>query len=354
MRPSRHATNRAPRQYRTSLHVLPPLPADSLAMALTVAGDAVGYVRNGHALNDGLTALWQHYPELPPATRGAAQDMLYGTLRDYGRGEFMLSRLLQQPLSEATVDGLLRVALHRLEVRTDTAHTIVDQAVEAAARIARGGLKSLVNGVLRNALRQWEDLLAACERNEEASLRHPQWWIDKLRRASPQGWRVQLTAANTHPPMSLRINRRRTSMAAALQLLETAGHEAHPLGDYALHVAKPGPVASLPGFAEGLLSVQDWGAQQAATLLDLHDGQRVLDACAAPGGKTAHMLELADVQITALDSDPARAPAGLRRSLRASVCRPRSRLPIAVKARPGGTASPSTASWLMCPAPLRA
>jgi 16S rRNA (cytosine967-C5)-methyltransferase len=276
-------------------------------MALTVAGDAIGYVRNGHALNDGLLALWRHYPELPPATRGAAQDMIYGTLRDYGRGEFMLSRLLQQPLTEPTIDGLLRVALHRLEVRTDTAHTVVDQAVEAAARIARGGLKGLVNGVLRNALRKWDSLIADCEQNEVASLRHPQWWIDRIRKAAPESWREQLAAANTHPPMSLRVNRRKTTMAATLAALAEAGQGVHVLGEFAIHIDKPVPVASLPGVSEGLLSVQDWGAQQAALLLDLQEGQRVLDACSAPGGKAGHMLELADIELTALDSDPARA-----------------------------------------------
>ncbi|MDB5801361.1 MAG: sun [Rhodocyclales bacterium] len=298
-------------------------------MALTVAGDAVGYVRNGHALNDGLTALWRHYPDLPPATRGAAQDMIYGTLRDYGRGEFMLSRLLQQPLTEPTIDGLLRVALHRLEVRADTAHTVVDQAVEASARIARGGLKGLVNGVLRNALRQWDSLIAACEGSEEASLRHPQWWIDKVRKAAPETWQSQLAAANTHPPMSLRINRRKITTAAALDLLKADGHDVRALGDYAVHITRPVPVASLPGFADGLLSVQDWGAQQAAMLLDLHDGQRVLDACAAPGGKAAHMLEFADVAVTALDADPARtrrveeqlARLGLSASVKTANCR---------------------------------
>ncbi|MEC5385395.1 16S rRNA (cytosine(967)-C(5))-methyltransferase RsmB [Uliginosibacterium sp. H3] len=308
---------------------LPPLPADSLAMALTVAGDAIGYVRNGHALNDGFTALWRHYPDLPASTRGAAQDMIYGTLRDYGRGEFLLSRLLQQPLTEPTIDGLLRVALHRLEVRADTAHTVVDQAVEAAARIARGGLKGLVNGVLRNALRQWDSLMAAAELNEEARLRHPKWWITRLRKSAPENWREQLLAANTHPPMSLRINRRRTTLAAATTALQTAGIAYRPLGDFSLILDKPVPVASLPGYAEGLLSVQDWGAQQAAALLDLQDGQRVLDACAAPGGKTAHMLESADLQLMALDADPERAQRvetqlarlGLSASVKAADCR---------------------------------
>ncbi|MDB5813735.1 MAG: sun [Rhodocyclales bacterium] len=333
MRPSRpgQSSPRSTSAPRPAQPTLPPLAVDSLAMALTVAGDAIGYVRNGHALNDGLIALWRHYPDLPLATRGAAQDMIYGTLRDYGRGEFLLSRLLQQPLSEPTIDGLLRVALHRLEVRADTAHTVVDQAVEAAARIARGGLKGLVNGVLRNALRQWDSLIAACESNEEAHLRHPQWWIDKLRRAAPETWQAQLAAANTHPPMSLRINRRRTTLAAALEMLSAAGHDTHPLGEYAVHLRKPVAVANLPGFANGLLSIQDWGAQQAATLLDLHDGQRVLDACAAPGGKTAHMLELADVHVTALDADPQRTQRideqltrlGLTATIKTADCRQR-------------------------------
>jgi 16S rRNA (cytosine967-C5)-methyltransferase len=298
-------------------------------MALTVAGDAIGYVRNGHALNDGFTALWRHYPDLPASTRGAAQDMIYGTLRDYGRGEFLLGRLLQQPLTEPTIDGLLRVALHRLEVRADTAHTVVDQAVEAAARIARGGLKGLVNGVLRNALRQWDSLITAADFDEQARLRHPTWWITRLRKGSPENWREQLLAANTHPPMSLRVNRRKTTMAAALATLQDAGHAVRQLGDWAIHVEKPVPVASLPGIAEGLLSVQDWGAQQAATLLDLRDGQRVLDACAAPGGKTAHMLESADLELVALDADPERAQRveqqlarlGLSASVKAADCR---------------------------------
>lgn len=331
-RPAPVAMRSDARGMRASQPALPPLATDSLAMALTVAGDALGYVRNGHALNDGLNALWRHYPDLPPATRGAAQDMIYGTLRDYGRGEFILARLLQQPLTEPTIDGLLRVALHRLEVRPELAHTLVDQAVEAAARIARGGLKGLVNGVLRNALRQWAALVTAADADEVASLRHPQWWIDKLRAQSPNDWRTQLAAANTHPPMSLRINRRRSSLESGLAALRESGHAADILGSadrFALRMGKPIPVASLPGYAQGLLSVQDWGAQQAASLLDVHDGLRVLDACAAPGGKTAHLLELADLDLLALDADPARLRRvaeqldrlGLRADLKAADCR---------------------------------
>lgn len=307
----------------------PPLPADSMAMAFMVAAHAVASVREGRALNDGFAALWQQFPDLPASTRGAAQDFIYGTLRDYGRGACLLSKLMQQPLTEPVTDALLRVALHRLEARVDIAHTTVDQAVEAAAHIARGGLKGLVNGVLRNALRQWPNLMAACKGDEEANLRHPQWWIAAARRNHPERWRELLAETNTHPPMSLRINLRRTTIADARTLLDGAGIATKQLGERALNVLKPVPVASLPGYAEGLLSVQDWGAQQAVALLDLQDGQRVLDACAAPGGKTAHMLELADLTLTALDADPQRAQRvegqlarlGLAARVRAADCR---------------------------------
>lgn len=271
-----------------------------------VAAEAIAHVRAGHALNDGLNSLWAAHPELPAATRGAAQDLIYGTLRDYGRGDAMLARLLRQPLTEATIDALLRVALHRLEVRPDTAHTVVDQAVEVSARVARGGLKGLVNAVLRNAMRQRDTLANALARNPETHYRHPLWWIERLKRNRPQGWEAALEAANQHPPMTLRINPRRGDPAETLAQLVAAGHHGRALGPLAWRLDHPVPIASVPGFAEGRLSVQDWGAQQAAPLLDVKAGMRVLDACAAPGGKTAHLLELHDCQLTAIDPDPRR------------------------------------------------
>ncbi|MFT3734668.1 MAG: 16S rRNA (cytosine(967)-C(5))-methyltransferase RsmB [Rhodocyclaceae bacterium] len=325
---ARRLANKSARDQRQA-PALPPLPADSLALALTIAAEGVAKVRSGQALNDGLASLWAAHPDLPASTRGAAQDMLYGTLRDYARSEVMLRQLMQQALTEPVIDGLLRVALHRLEVRPDQAHTVVDQAVEAAARIARGGLKGLTNGVLRNALRQWDALVAAAERDDEGRYRHPRWWINATRRNHPEHWQAILQGANTHPPMCLRINRRVTTLAAEQALLSEAGIATRALGDWALLLERPVPVASLPGYAEGRLSVQDWGAQQAALLLDLQPGQRVLDACAAPGGKTAHMLELADLQLTALDADPLRARRvsdqlerlGLTATVQAADCR---------------------------------
>lgn len=329
----RTASSRRPqadgRGHRPHPVKLPPLPAGSLAEALSIASDGLQAVIEGYALNDGLAALWQGHPDISPATRGAVQDLLYGSLRDYGRGAAILNRLLSTPLSETRISALLLIALFRLETRPDTAHTVVDQAVEAAARLAGGNFKGLVNGVLRNALRRWPELTAELAGDEVAHWRHPQWWIDAVRSNWPQHWQDILRANNSHPPMSLRINRRKLALDAYTQQLSAAGIAFEPQGDFALQLPNPCPVAQLPGYAEGQVSVQDWGAQQAAALLDLRDGQRVLDACAAPGGKACAMLERADIQLTALELEDKRAQRisealsrlGLQAEVRTADCR---------------------------------
>ncbi|MDP5238478.1 16S rRNA (cytosine(967)-C(5))-methyltransferase RsmB [Uliginosibacterium sp. 31-16] len=301
------ANTRSDHARRPPPRALPPLPAGSLGEALLVASDALAAVLKGYALNDGLLGLWRAYPDLSPATRGAAQDLIYSTLRDCGRGTAILSRLLSKPLEEPRIEALLLIALHRLESRPDTAHTVVDQAVEAAARLAEGRLKALVNGVLRNALRQWPELIAALNADPVARWRHPEWWIKKVQSQHPEHWESLLAGNNDHPPMSLRINPQRTALADYTAALQAADIAFEPLGPLALRLDNPRPVAQLPGFAEGQVSVQDWGAQQAASLLDVQDGQRVLDACAAPGGKTAHLLELAAVDLLALELEESRS-----------------------------------------------
>jgi 16S rRNA (cytosine967-C5)-methyltransferase len=199
------------------------------------------------------------------------------------------------------------VALHRLEARPETAHTIVNQAVEAAAHVAGGRFKGLVNGVLRNALRQDHAIRAMLESRPETHWRHPQWWIEAVQQEYPDRWQAVLVANNGRAPMSLRVNCRRSTVQDFLAELRTAGLKASHLGAQGLQLEAACPVAGLHGFADGRVSVQDWGAQQAAVLLDVHDGQRALDACAAPGGKTAHILELADVDLLALELEDERA-----------------------------------------------
>jgi len=244
---------------------------------------------------------------LPAPLRAATMDLAYPALRAFGRGDFLLGLLLERPVKDAAARSLLLLALTRLEARPQEAHTTVDQAVTAAARLARGQFKGLVNGVLRNFLRRREELLALADADPVAYRQHPAWWIARLRQDHPAHWEAILAAGNSHPPLCLRVNRRRVTGADFLNQLAAAGIAARALDATAILIEKPLPVERIPGFAAGLCSVQDWGAQAAAGLLDVHAGMRVLDACAAPGGKAAHLLESADIELTALDVDAPRA-----------------------------------------------
>jgi 16S rRNA (cytosine967-C5)-methyltransferase len=167
--------------------------------------------------------------------------------------------------------------------------------------------KGLVNAVMRNFQRRMPELLSEIEATEPGRYRHSQWWIDELRLAYPHEWESVLLESNRHPPMVLRANRRRLSASAYLEKLDRAGILARALGQDAVLLEKPCRVERLPGFAAGEVSVQDAGAQRAAPFLDVRDGMRVLDACAAPGGKTGHLLELADCELVAADADGVRA-----------------------------------------------
>lgn len=309
-------------------HTPPSLAEDSLGHALLTSAELIAEVVGGTTLTDALARLWDARPATPAGVRGAILDLTYGTLRDYGRQDFILGKLLQKPLPEP-LQSLLRVALHRLAVRPDTAHTVVDQAVSAAATLLGGKFKGVANGVLRNALRQAGELVQGADADMVAEHRHPPWWIRRLKGQYPQKWRTILAAGNSHPPMALRVNPRRASDDEVLADFAAAGIAVKRLAPGTLRLEQPIPVSRIPGFAEGCVSVQDAGAQHAARHLDLADGQRVLDACAAPGGKSAHILETADVDLTALDADPLRvrritdnlARLGLGADVKAADCR---------------------------------
>ncbi len=276
------------------------LPLNSLAYALLQASRIDTAVFGGQSLADGLLG------RVEPEARPAVQDLVYGSLRAYGRGDFYLSKLLQKPLASDEVRALLLVAIYRLETRPDAAHTVVDQAVSAAAAVAGGNFKALVNGVLRNFLRQQAALTAEFAADPVASAMHPDWWLAQLQAAYPQDWPAIVAAGNSPPPMGLRVNTRRVSRDDYIMKLAAEGIPAKPVGECGLALDKPVPVDALPGFADGLVSVQDPGAQMAATLLDPAPGSRVLDACAAPGGKTAHLLERGEIDLLALDLKPSR------------------------------------------------
>jgi 16S rRNA (cytosine967-C5)-methyltransferase len=250
-------------------------------------------------------SLVQKNPGWPDNAWGAIRDLAWNTLRNYGRGDLTLAHFLSKPLP-TPVRALLLVAIQRLEQRPEQAHTVVNQAVDAVSR-QNAGLKGIVNGVLRNILRQSDNLPMWRAVDPVAHYAHPAWWIERVRRQYENDWEAILAASNLHPPMSLRVNRRRATVDGYMSELAAAGIRARRLANDALLLERPQPVSRLPGFEEGRVSVQDAGAQWAAIWLEARNGERVLDACAAPGGKSAHLLELGDIELTALELDPVRA-----------------------------------------------
>lgn len=275
----------------------------SLQIAQQVAAQVVSQVLAGHNLNQVLDATLRTQPTLTIQQRAAIQDFSYGTLRYYGRLQAQLDALLQKPLTDQRVRFLLLVALYQLNYDRASDFTVVNQAVEAARKIKKPWAAGLVNGVLRNFLRQKSALEQQLDHDEVARYSYPQWWINKIKQAYPADWQTILEAGNQHPPMTLRVNRRLGTSDDYCQALIAADVSVHTHTETAITLEKPVPVQQLPGFEQGRVSVQDAGAQYAAALLDVTDGMRVLDACCAPGGKTGHLLELADLNLLALDAD---------------------------------------------------
>jgi 16S rRNA (cytosine967-C5)-methyltransferase len=277
------------------------LPPDSLAYALRASAALItGVLRNGESLNRALAAA-----PIASVAKPVVQDISFNTLREYGLLNAFLLRLCSRKL-DAPVYGVCLAALYLLHHRAENDYVAVDQAVRALADFKGGAARGLVNAVLRNFLRQRDALLHSAELTDEARYSHPQWWVSNLRRTFPTDWEVILAAGNTAPPLCLRVNRRRASVDQYLRRLALAGIAANASGGVAVTLAKPRPVGDIPGFAEGHVSVQDAGAQRAVEYLQLDDRMRVLDACAAPGGKSGHILEQAVVDLLALDLDPQR------------------------------------------------
>lgn len=284
------------------------LAPDSLAFALSGAARALADVEAGQALPRALAAAFG-LPGVTPAARGAMQDLAYRSLRRRGTAQALLHALADKPPSQPRLRALLCSALALLSDDDPAypAHTLVDQAVEACAadgELARA--KGMVNAVLRRFLRERDALMAKVMQDDEARLNYPAWWIAAMRAAWPQQADAVLAAGNRQPPLTLRVNRRKTSVDDYLARLAAAGIAAQATGAQGVKMARALPVNQIPGFADGCASVQDAAAQLAAPLLDLQDGMRVLDACAAPGGKTGHLLELATLDLLALDQDAER------------------------------------------------
>ncbi|WP_432723727.1 16S rRNA (cytosine(967)-C(5))-methyltransferase RsmB [Jeongeupia wiesaeckerbachi] len=260
-------------------------------------------VMAGKTLTDALAEVWRADPELKPQQRGAIQDVCYGALRQLGLLNTMLDTLLSKPVHETELRALLLVGIYQLNFTRAAPYTVVDHAVKVAAHTGTGQGKGLVNAILRNFLRRRDELVKDARRTDAGHWSHPDWWIAAMRKAYPSAWRSVLEQSNQHPPMTLRVNRRQGTTDAYLAELAAVGIDARALDDTAILLTHPVGVDKLPGFFDGRVSVQDWGAQHAARLLDVQAGMRVLDACAAPGGKTGHLLELADLDLLAIDVD---------------------------------------------------
>ncbi|MGH8806462.1 MAG: 16S rRNA (cytosine(967)-C(5))-methyltransferase RsmB [Noviherbaspirillum sp.] len=283
------------------------LKPDSLAFSLWGAARAVAQVKAGTALPQALAGV---FAQAPAQARGAMQDIAYRAMRQLGRTEALIELVANKPPSSPELRGLLCCALALMTDASDTPYesfTVVDQAVTATAADAKTApAKGMVNAVLRRFLRERDALLQQVLQQRDAQWNYPAWWIDATAAAYPHDWQAILEAGNRLPPLSLRVNRRKTSVDDYLHMLAQNGIAATRIGPSAVRLQRPLPVTQIPGFVAGLASVQDAAAQLAAPLLDLHDGMRVLDACAAPGGKTCHMLESAELDLLALDSDAKR------------------------------------------------
>ena len=263
-------------------------------------------VLRGRSLTPVLDEIRARNRQLAPNQRAAIQDLAFGGCRWLGTLRAVLAQLLRAPLVDEEVEALLLIALYQLQWTRAARHAVVDGAVRTAVALAKPAAKGLVNGVLRSFLRQRETSMEGARTTDVGRFSYPQWWIDEVKAAWPSQWAEILDAGNLHPPMTLRVNCRKTDTLSYRTGLARAGVDARAIGPAALLLAKPMPVQALPGFAQGLVSVQDLAAQYASQMLDLARGQRVLDACAAPGGKTAHILELCDVELLALDRDAER------------------------------------------------
>lgn len=248
----------------------------------------------------------------PPADQALIQELCYGALRLLPRLEALSARLLNRPLkkSDRDLDALILLGLYQLIAMNTAEHAAVAATVEASRVLGKPHKAALVNALLRRFLRERESLLAEVERDPDMRWLFPAWLLASLRADWPDDWEQIVEASNARAPMALRVNRRRLDREGYAAQLAAAGLAVSSIDgcEMGLMLERPCPTRDLPGFADGLVSIQDSGAQLAAQLLDAQPGQRVLDACAAPGGKTAAILERAgdNLDLVALDNDATR------------------------------------------------
>ncbi|TAG06000.1 MAG: 16S rRNA (cytosine(967)-C(5))-methyltransferase RsmB [Betaproteobacteria bacterium] len=235
------------------------------------------------------------------ASRSALADLVLGTLRFFGETRGIVRQFVRAK-PEPLIEAILWVAVYQLAHSKTASHVVVSQAVAAVEAVNRGA-KGFANAVLRNYQRAPEAALAKARDTDEGEWNHPAWWVKRVRADHPEWWELILRGGNAQGPLTLRINPRKTTQEKLVAAFKRKEIELDVLSDATVVMKRARSVQRLPGFAEGWFSVQDAGAQLAAPLLGAKTGMRVLDACAAPGGKAAHILELSDCSLVALDID---------------------------------------------------
>ena len=284
--------------------------APALSQQLAEVARALQAILAGQSGTQALAAV-------PQRLRPGVQALLFQVLRQLGRAQALRAELAPRT-PPPRVNALLCTALALAWDEAQAPYppfTLVNQAVEAAKRGPAQRQAAFINACLRRFLRERDALVHKTDAQPQALWNHPQWWIDRLKQDHPDHWQQILEANNRHAPMTLRVNRLQGTVAQYQELLSAQQMDAKPVADSGLELAQPQPVQALPGFAQGRVSVQDAAAQMAAPLLlqglDLAQPLRVLDACAAPGGKTAHLLEYAGagapLLVTALEIDAQRS-----------------------------------------------
>ncbi|MEO9357388.1 16S rRNA (cytosine(967)-C(5))-methyltransferase RsmB [Ectopseudomonas guguanensis] len=244
--------------------------------------------------------------------RALAQDLAFGAARWQPRLQLLADKLLEKPFKAADkdVEALLLIGLYQLLHSRIPEHAAIGETVGCAGALKKPWAKGLLNAVLRRAQREHEALFAELDRDPVLHTAHPRWLQKALKAHWPEHWQAICAANNAHPPLILRVNRRHGSRDAYLEELRGAGFAAEPctFSRDGVRLLQPCDVTALPGFKEGRVSVQDEAAQLAADLLELKAGQRLLDACAAPGGKTCHLLEAepALAEVVAVDLEEKR------------------------------------------------
>ncbi len=278
------------------------LAPSGLAYQISMAAHFMVAVGEGFSLQQLFAQV-----KMDEVARPNVQRLIFDALRHWGTTQFWLNQHISNPPAE-WIQAVLCVALTQLLLEEENEFTLVNEAVVAIDN-NKPHAKGMVNAILRRFLREREQWIALAQTSEVARYNHPQWWIDALKAQYPEQWQAILAVNNTRPPMTLRVNERHHSTDEYQTLLAQLGKGAQrsELSAQALILDTPCPVTELPEFLEGAVSVQDAGAQLSAQLLDVRDGQKVLDACAAPGGKTTHLLELNNtIDMTALEKDSLR------------------------------------------------